>query len=495
MARTEAATLQLLLLSISCYMAITAVVSDEQKPSLHAVISDPILSDAYESKVLKQPTETLLDVPWWPTFITNMINTFNRDSLSEISQFGFIYMASITDLDQEFNGHFYPHDNDGRPVIEADTPISPPDIEMFGNYVVSSPDEVTDGTIYAEGMLLDHIDELWKAYPKRFKQIPNFILHYSRTQPGKASTTSIVNRMSRFPFDKVAYRVVAYTLAAENVLPDPTLIENKDKEFNLTENSLVVYHQQCVGSDKREEPLENYGRVLEKDGSLSLADAVKLLRKSLIDEEKNTEPDNSEMGTCQLADLLQGCLSNCIDELLTCKCDATKKRTSIASIINKFTFSCARSDFGECTNKWIEDNIGLDDACINQKKLQDILATCNPKCSGKPLSNPLDPKDPTSYPDVLSVFSNLANFHRPQQSDMCSDGNGEQMKRAMAYKTVGNEYCRSGHHCAYHSYSYAWCYTSSNWWGWSWDYCCTCECGYHEQAYKWCSTGQTWQYC
>ena len=175
----ETITLQFLILVISSCMAFAAAVAGEKTRSFSDLSkSDSILTDEYKSKVLKEPVAQFLSVPWWPTFISNVINAFNRKAVSETSQFGIIYMANIDDMDEEFDGHFNPHNKDGKPIIEDEKPISPSALENFGNYVVSSPEEVTEGSVHAENLLLDHLEELWMAYQKEYKQTPNFILYY-----------------------------------------------------------------------------------------------------------------------------------------------------------------------------------------------------------------------------------------------------------------------------------------------------------------------------
>lgn len=489
-------TLQLLILVISCYTASSAAVANEKTRSYSDLLkSDSILSDEYKSKVLKEPVAQFLSVPWWPTFISNVINAFNRKAVSETSQFGIIYMANVDDMDEEFDGHFNPHNKDGKPIIEDEKPISPSALENFGNYVVSSPEEVTEGSVHAENMLLDHLEELWMAYQKEYKQTPNFILYYSHMLPAKSTVNNIITRMSRPPFNNVPYRVIAYNLRPKKALHEPTLKENKVNELQLQIENLELYHhKQCAGAARKEEPVEDFARALEEDESLTLSDAVKLLKESLLHEE-HVEARNSATATCLIDDSLQGCLSNCIYESLDCDCDTSKKRTSVAAIINELTFSCARSDFGQCSNKWTEDNIGHDDdKCMNQRKLKGMLSTCNPKCIGKPLSRPIDPHDPTNYPGVLDVYANLANFHRPTQSEFCSDGEDDLKRHTIPVDyTAGKTPCRDGHSCGLHGETYHWCYTSFSS---HWDYCCTDACSYnHWYRYSWCNSGSTWQKC
>ena len=152
--------------------------------------------------------------------------------------------------------------------------------------------------------------------------------------------------MSRPPFNNVTYRVIAYNLGPKNALHEPTLKENKVSELQLQIENLELYHhKQCAGAVSKEEPVKDFARALEEDESLTLSDAVKLLKESLLPEE-HVKARNSATATCQIDDSLQGCLSNCIYESLDCDCDTSKKRKSVAVIINELTFSCARSDFG-----------------------------------------------------------------------------------------------------------------------------------------------------
>lgn len=234
----------------------------------------------------------------------------------------------------------------------------------------------------------------------------------------------------------------------------------------------------------------------------SLSEAVELLRESLLDEEERMAVPNSKADTCQLDDLLQGCLLNCISESLDCSstCDESKKKASIANIINELTFSCKQSElieseFEECLKDWIKENIDHDhDFCMSEKNLQSSLLACNPMCTDKSLSNPLDPYNPTSCPGVLAVDFSLGNFNRPKSDDLCSGESGDEMKRGggqpYAYKTAKLQQCESNN-CGDHGYSYKWCYTCCG----GWDYCCSGECGYFGYSYRWCNSGSTWSYC
>ena len=242
--------------------------------------------------------------------------------------------------------------------------------------------------------------------------------------------------------------------------------------------------------------------TIGEEGERALSEAVELLRKSLLDEEGRMAEPNSKADTCQLDDFLQGCLLNCMSESLDCTstCDASKKYTSVASIINELTFSCKQSEFKEsefeeCSKDWIEENIDHDhDFCMSEKNLLGSLSACNPMCTGKSLSSPLEPYSPTSCPGVLNTDSSLGNFNRPNSDDLCSGESADEMKRGYgqpySYKTAQLKKCGSNI-CGHHGYSYVWCYTM----GGGWDYCCSTACGNHGYSYRWCKSGTKWSYC
>jgi len=206
--------------------------------------------------------------------------------------------------------------------------------------------------------------------------------------------------------------------------------------------------------------------------------------------------------TVELQDSFQGCMVACIKPEICCSCKESGKRSMVVALVNQLTKDCATSNLTTCANQWVERNIEFTkkagaSSCTRSEMIVSNVQLCANKCLGRPLSKPLNPKNPNFNPGYLTNFADLSHPPSVDLTDFCKDMRAEGLLctkyRADSF-TAGNTLCRSDNRCGYHDQQYSWCYVDfSN----NWDYCCTETCDFHGQNYLWCKSGSgsKWQYC
>ncbi|XP_062570556.1 uncharacterized protein LOC134232586 [Saccostrea cucullata] len=437
------------------------------------------------------PGKGIQYIPWWTTFLMDIIMNFYRQRINNRSQFGVLFMANIDNL-KNFPLNFEPQNKNGDPVLDNRYPISPNNVADFGNYVSTRPENIEGTMIHAEKGILNNLNSLWDAYRSKYGQPPNFMLLYSWIMPCPNYTNMILSRFNLQPYSNVQYRVVAYTVeGTSSDLPYMTPQSNAQSRNNLKNSGITVYRQRCQRPN---------GTVSDMHTKLAQEISEDAYLEKTIESQIHVKDDpNTHM--CGLEDTFQGCMVECLGDIC-CSCKNTGKRAMTIALVNELTKFCAVSDITTCPLEWMNTyfsrNQNSASSCtVFESVAAKVRACAATTCFGRPMSKPLDPTNPYNNPGYLINFSDLNTIPKVDLTDFCQDIRAESLLcttyRADSF-TAGNTRCRSDNRCGFNQgTSYSWCYVNFNG---DWDYCCTGSCGFNEKTdYMWCRSGDRWQYC
>ncbi|XP_062570557.1 uncharacterized protein LOC134232587 [Saccostrea cucullata] len=299
-------------------------------PQNKKVLPDVALFEIPDDNRVSVPGKGIQYVPWWATFLMNIIMFFYRQRPDNRSQFGVLFMTNIDSLN-DFPRDFQPKNQNGDPIIDNRYAISPNNVADFGNYVSTRPENVAGTMVHAEARILDNLDSLWNAYRNRNGRPPNFMLLYSWIMPCPNCTNMILSRFNLQPYSNVQYRVVAYTVEGTNSgLPYMTPQRNNQSRIYLKNSSITVYRQRCQRPD---DTVSNIRTELADE--IYKDPYVEKMIKSQIKDDPNTH-------VCKLEDTFQGCMVECLGDIC-CSCKSTGKRAMTIALVNELTKFCAAS--------------------------------------------------------------------------------------------------------------------------------------------------------